>query len=202
MCEFDRNPNPAAACSSRTEFAGILQNLEGLEIGEKTRKLDKRGDSAPIVVGAWAARHSIVMCSNQQNLIIPRRSTPRDFEVEAASPREFVAGPFDSIALPRPLALHIFCRRLQRFETENVTLADFAGEVLNMRPKVLRRRQLLAFHDRSPGLKSWSDYFVLPPGLAERISSINAVGRRIPFLQVVQAASNGWRVRCGLHVRA
>ena len=81
--------------------------------------------------------------------MLTRRAVVSDLKVEAASSRDFIGQPLDGIALLLPLALDIGRGGLQRLMTENVTLADLAGKLLNVHPKVLRQRLLLAGHGLS-----------------------------------------------------
>ena len=98
-----------------------------VDVGEKARHLDKGGNAAPVIIGARTAGDRIVMRAKQQDFILTRPAAARNFEVQATNSRDLIGKSRDRITLLLPLAPDIFCRRLQRLGTKNVTLADFAG---------------------------------------------------------------------------
>jgi hypothetical protein len=67
------------------------------------------------------------MGAKQQDFILTRPAAARNFEVQATNSRDLIGKSRDRITLLRPLAPDIFCSRLQRLGTKNVTLPDFAG---------------------------------------------------------------------------
>jgi len=95
---------------------------------ERRGKFQQPRHAACVVIGARAARHSVVVCADDKDLIRPCRPQARCFEIGALDSANGIELRRDLVPLTTPCRAYVTGSRGKSVWTKDVTFSDLGGE--------------------------------------------------------------------------